>query len=79
MTEPRLFGKYLIAKADGTPLEPDARYFVVRYDAGADHGSIGRTVLRMYALHMSKVAPELATELLDDIDAETDKVATEDD
>lgn len=27
-----IYGKYLIAKADGTPVDPDAQYFVLRLD-----------------------------------------------
>ncbi|MEH2102548.1 MAG: hypothetical protein V7K76_22910 [Nostoc sp.] len=27
-----LFGKYIIQKADGTPIDPSAQYFVLRPD-----------------------------------------------
>lgn len=32
MSEQGLFGKYVIAKADGTPVDPKARYFIMRFD-----------------------------------------------
>lgn len=27
-----LFGKYIIQKANGEPIDPEAKYFVLRYD-----------------------------------------------
>ncbi len=29
-----LYGKYIIEKANGEPLDPEAKYFVLRYDKG---------------------------------------------
>ena len=72
MSKPGLFGKYLIAKADGTPLDSDARYVAVRYDGGAEHGHIGRMALRIYAHALLNSAPQFAEELLAAIDAEAD-------
>ena len=31
-----LYEKYVIMKIDGTPIDPDARYFVLRYDNDED-------------------------------------------
>jgi hypothetical protein len=60
----RLFGKYLIKKADGTPIAPEAQYFVVRYDATAEHGKAGRFALLEYADKIQNQYPELARQLL---------------
>lgn len=27
-----LYDKYIVTKADGSPMEPEAKYFVLRYD-----------------------------------------------
>lgn len=43
-----LFGKYLISKRDGSPLDPSALYFVIRYDYSASHGVIGRKSILAY-------------------------------
>jgi hypothetical protein len=67
-----LFGKYLVAKRDGTPLDPEAKYFVVRYDAKAAHGDIGRTTLAYYASAIESEMPELAVELRNAINKQTE-------
>ncbi len=35
-----LYGKYLISKADGSELDSDAKYFVLRYDAKGDSAAL---------------------------------------
>jgi len=70
-----LFGKYLIRKTDGTPLAPEARYFVVRYDAAAAHGAAGRTALKVYCSGIRFAMPELAESLRAELDAEARKSA----
>lgn len=44
-----LFGKWLIAKADGAPLDPAALYFVLRYDAAGESAVQSRMALKVYA------------------------------
>ncbi|WP_155524039.1 hypothetical protein [Nodosilinea nodulosa] len=62
-----LYGKYLLSKADGTPLDPRARYFVLRYDAHAEHGHQSRLALNAYAVQMQDIMPELSQQLLNQI------------
>ena len=39
-------GKYIVTKADGSPMDPDARYLVLRVDGEDRHAE--RTALRSY-------------------------------
>lgn len=68
MSLPNPLDKYIIQKRDGTPLDPKAKYFVVRFDALAKHGSIGRSALRLYCILMLEKEPALAEALKAAID-----------
>jgi hypothetical protein len=54
--------KYTITKTDGTPLEPDARYFVLRYDG--DHDPCAHAAIRAYARAVQPINTQLADELV---------------
>lgn len=44
----KLYSKYKVEKTDGTPIDPSAKYFVLRYDfKSKDHNA--RKVLKEYA------------------------------
>ncbi|PHJ69155.1 hypothetical protein VF14_03190 [Nostoc linckia z18] len=44
-----LFGKYIIQKADGTPIDPNAQYFVLRPDTD----KAARVAIRAYIQELS--------------------------
>ena len=48
-----LYGKYRIAKSDGTPVDPAAKYFVLRVDKDPH----ARTALRRYARPIEAASP----------------------
>lgn len=54
-----LFGKYKIEKADGSPVDPNAMYFVLRIDTDVH----ARVALRAYARSIRNADPVLANEL----------------
>ena len=56
-----LYNKYKIEKTDGTPIDPEAQYFVLRIDTDVH----ARTALRAYAHSLAKfkVNPELEKDL----------------
>jgi hypothetical protein len=56
-----MFGKFHITYEDGTPVDPDGRYFVLRLD-GPNHEADRRALLT-YAQQQIKNNPELATDL----------------
>lgn len=58
-----LYGKYKVEKADGSPTDPEARYFVLRIDTDA----AARSALRLYCKEIKESAPELARDLANDI------------
>lgn len=63
-----LHQKYIVSKADGTPIDKDAIYFVLRVDDGAkDQGHLEacREALFTYASHMLRHNIVLANDLLD--------------
>ncbi|MBK9075488.1 MAG: hypothetical protein IPL77_11030 [Flavobacteriales bacterium] len=55
-----LYGKYRIAKSDGTPVDPAAKYFVLRVDKDPH----ARTALRRYARLIEAESPGLTRDLL---------------
>lgn len=55
----RLYGKYRIAKADGSPIDPDAQYFVLRIDTD----QAAREALKTYAEYIEYDEPDFAAEL----------------
>lgn len=62
MTEPLgLFKKYQVTKGDGTPLDPQARVFVLRLDSDP----FARAAARQYAADVRRRNPILARELID--------------
>lgn len=61
-------GKYLILKNSGKPIDPEAKYFVLRYDAGADPHA--RVALRKYAESVALDNPRLAIDLLRELGLE---------
>jgi hypothetical protein len=68
-----LYGKYMLAKADGTPINPNAKYFVLRYDREAKDGSASRDALSLYASLVEEATPKLAEGLLADIAQESSR------
>lgn len=60
----KLIQKYIVTKADGEPVDPGAKYFVLRYDADSRDGYAAREALRYYA-YISN-----ATSLFDDVNNE---------
>jgi hypothetical protein len=60
MAEQRgVYGKYKIEKADGSPVDPEAVYFVLRVDTDA----AARTALRAYCRAIKDTNRQLAREL----------------
>jgi hypothetical protein len=61
-----LHRRYIISKADGTPVDENAEYFVLRLDDfGKDpvHVEAGRCAILKYADAISRHLPELAVDL----------------
>lgn len=67
MSTDKLCRKYLIRKADGTPIPEENKYFILRYDKKAEHGKINRALLGLWCHQMMEETPELAQDLYKDI------------
>ncbi len=59
ITMSRLFDKYKIEKTDGSPIDPNAMYFVLRIDTDFH----ARVALRAYARSIRSTDPDFANEL----------------
>ena len=55
-----IYGKYKISKADGTPVDPEAKYFVLRYDKDKH----ARVALEAYARSIWTENYTLAIEIM---------------
>lgn len=60
--------KYIILKRDGTPIDPKAKYMVLRYDKDRDPHAI--TSILMYACCVQRENPELASDIFDALQEE---------
>ncbi len=63
-----LHQRYIVSKADGTPTDESAEYFVLRLDDfGKDKGHINccRIAIRAYAEAIEFHLPELSQDLID--------------
>lgn len=61
-----LFNKYHITKADGTPSDPEAEYFILRLDSNQknkEHLKASLKAIEAYAESIKEVDPELAKDL----------------
>lgn len=56
---PGLYTKYIIEKADGSPVDPNAKYFVLRIDTDCH----ARIALSAYAESIAGDAPEFSRQL----------------
>ena len=54
-----LYGKYVVQKADGSPIDPDAIYFVLRLDTDP----AARFAMIAYADFVKRANPTLATQI----------------
>lgn len=64
--EAGLHRRYDVRKADGTPVDPNAEYFVLRLDEGGKdpaHVAASRKALMTYADEIEKHLPQLAADL----------------
>ncbi|GAI86928.1 unnamed protein product [marine sediment metagenome] len=55
----KLYGKYVVAKADGTPVDPEAQYLVLRLDTDG----CARAAAIFYAACIREEQPGFAFEL----------------
>lgn len=58
-----LYDKYRIEKADGSPVDPDGVYFVLRLDGDSDYASASRLALATYSCSIGTTNRKLADDL----------------
>jgi hypothetical protein len=58
--------KYHLSKVDGTPLDSNSEYFVLRLDKGGDpaHVRASKAAIRKYAAEIANDLPELSSDIL---------------
>jgi hypothetical protein len=54
-----LFNKYIVQKSDGSPIDPNAQYFVLRVDTDP----AARAALKVYAAYVDEDQPNFSDEL----------------
>lgn len=72
----KLYDKYAVSKQNRLPVDPEARYFVLRLDSDG----CAREAARTYARCVKRVRPNLAAQLLalvDELEAATKEEATQ--
>ena len=65
-----LYGKFIISKADGSPIDPKAKYIVLRYDADSKDFGPSSAAIRKYAELISTTNLEFATGLIKEMNSE---------
>ena len=65
-----LYGKFIISKADGSPMNPKAKYIILRYDADSKDFWPSSAAIRKYAELISTTNVEFATDLIKEMNNE---------
>jgi hypothetical protein len=65
-----LFGKFIIKKANGSPIDPQAKYIVLRYDADSKDFGPSQGAIRRYAELIKISNPTFAEDLIKELDEE---------
>lgn len=74
----KLYGKYIISHSDGSPVDPEAQYLVLRLDKDSNYGRICReTALRYAYLLRTKGENENEQELGRDLEVIITNMFTE--
>ena len=60
MDQRGIYGKYLVEKSDGSPVDPKAIYFTLRLDTDPH----ARAAVRAYAISCQAENPDLAADLI---------------
>ena len=60
-------------KADGSPIDPEAKYIILRYDKDDEWGRAARGALRRFARSIGAEMPELYESLIKEMDEITFK------
>lgn len=63
-----LYGRYIIGKSNGKPVDPNADYFVLRLDFGSgstDYVKASRIAVLAYTNAIEEVNPKLAADIRD--------------
>lgn len=65
-----LYGKYIISRADGTPIDPDDEYFVLKVAGKGDrrHIEACRSAIIEYADEIADYLPDLSQSILERYD-----------
>ena len=61
---PGLYKKYIISKTDGSPVDPDAEYFVLRIDKDRH----ARTAILVYAENIKSENEQFYKDILEKLD-----------
>jgi len=62
-----LYQRYIVKKVDGSPIDPEAEYFVLRLDCGGSdihHIAACRAAIHAYADAIKRYLPQLAQDLM---------------
>ena len=59
-----LYGKFNISKADGSPIDPEADYFVLRLDGDTPYAEASRQAALEFAAAIAKINPTLYQQLI---------------
>jgi hypothetical protein len=72
--ENKVYQKFVISKVDGTPVDPEAKYFVLRIDKQDEWGKVCRRALRRLANDVEAMLnnPEFAKSIREYADSNTD-------
>lgn len=70
MKEKGLYGKYIITRADGKPIDPENEYFVLKIEGKGDkeHIEACRRAILVYADEIEEHLPELANDIYNKFD-----------
>lgn len=66
----KLYNKYNISKTDGSPIDPNAKYIILRYDANSKDFGPSQAAIKIYAEQIKHSNPKFALDLIKELDKE---------
>lgn len=65
-----LYNKFIISKVDGSPIDPKAKYIILRYDADSKDFGPSQAAIRKYTEQIKQTNLQFATDLTNELDKE---------
>lgn len=71
------YPKYIVKKSDGSPVNPNNKYIILRYDKDDEYGEVTRYLLLIFCRLIKPFAKKFSLELRDEMVEELSRIGQE--